>query len=419
MKNRRILVLNQHGENRGDEAAMRAMIRGLSREMQDDLHGELEFDVVVQFRDKTLCIPFQQVVRLHPIVPSLLQGVGLGFYGFALAAGLRPRFLLGPETRLMIKAYEEADMIMSAPGGPYIGDIYASHEPVHWFYIWLGALHKKPMFLYAPSCGPFRKRLYNWFRKHIYRLFDTLCIREDRSVAYLQEFLGPEASVNLTADSAVQEHIEPFQRGEYFSGERAHFADKFIVAVTGMQYKYPDDPDPARQRAHFNEVMIQLLCHVHQQRDCHFIFLPQLCGKVHDDTTYHRWLGEQLPVGASWEMVPHHFNSDQHRKVFGMSDLCLASRYHPQIFSTSCGVPGVFPCYEHKQFAYLKAMGLEDYAFDIRKLDADLLVFKLDEVLENRDKLSEMLLQKIPTLRERSATTTRLAAQLYRERVQS
>lgn len=411
MKTKHILVLNQHGENRGDEAAMRAMIRGLN----DKLGGEVEFDVVVQFRDKTLKIPFKETVRLHPIFPSVPQALGLGMYGFAFAVGLKPRFLLGAETRAVVKAYEEADMILSAPGGPYFGDIYSLHEPVHWFYVWLGALYKKPLFLYAPSCGPFKKTVYNFFRKHIYRLFKVLCIRESQSVAYLEELLGPDAKVHLTADSAVQEQVEPYRREDYFTGDRAAMARKFVVAVTGMQYKYPGDLDPARQRARFSEVLLKLMRHVNDRRDCHFIFLPQLCGKVHDDTTYHRWLGEQLPVGTSWELVPKHFNSDQHRKVFGMADICLASRYHPQIFSTSCGVPGVFPCYEHKQFAYLKAMGMEDFAQDIRKLSADALCAKLDEVLEQRDELSAMLLQRIPALRELSAQTTEMAVQLYNE----
>lgn len=409
MMSKRILIVNQHGENRGDEAAMRAMIRGLAR----DLGQDTEFDVVVQFRDKTLSIPFKQKVRLHPIFPSVLQALGLFIFGSGKFIGLPLQFLLGQETRNIIIAFENADMIISAPGGPYFGDIYAGHEPVHWFYVWLGSLYKKPMFLYSPSCGPFEKKTHNWFRRKIFKLFDTLCIREARSVDYLKKFLGSDAAVNLTADSAIQEDITPFQRNEFFTKDRARLADKFLVAVTGMQYKYPGDPDPPRQRAHFTQIFLTLMQHLNSKRDCHFIFLPQLCGNVHDDTTYHRWLGEQLPVGVSWEIVPEYFNSDQHRMVFGMADFCLASRYHPQIFSTSCGVPGIFLCYEHKQFSYLTAMGMEEFAFDIRCLDADVLCSRLDALLERYQDISKMLKDNIVKLRIQSHKSTQLAVKLY------
>lgn len=409
MKSKRILIVNQHGENRGDEAAMRAMIRGLARE----LGQETEFDVVVQFEDKTLEIPFEQKVRLHPIFPSVLKALGLFIFGSGRFIGLPLHFLLGHETRNIVIAFENADMIISAPGGPYFGDIYAGHEPVHWFYVWLGSLYKKPMFLYSSSCGPFEKKTHNWFRRKIFKLFDTLCIREARSVDYLKKFLGPDAEVNLTADSAIQEDIVPFQRNEFFTKDRARLADKFLVAVTGMQYKYPGDPDPPRQRAHFTQVFLTLMQHLNNKRDCHFIFLPQLCGNVHDDRSYHKILGDRLPFGSSWEMVPEDFNSDRHRQIFGMADFCIASRYHPQIFATSNAVPGVFPCYEHKQFAYLEAMGISGYAFDINSLDAQQMCGKIDEALAEYDSICERLKNNITGLQERSRNTSRLAAGLF------
>ena len=107
--------------------------------------------------------------------------------------------------------------------------------------------------------------------------------------------------------------------------------------------------------------------------------------------------------------MPGEFDSDQHRRVFGMADVCVASRYHPQIFATTSGVPGVFLCYEHKQFAYLEAAGMQDFAFDIRSLDPDVLCAKLDEVLERRDELLQTLKSRAAILREASANSTRLA----------
>lgn len=410
MSRKRVVVINQHGENRGDEAAMRAMIRGLDRE----LGGGADFDIVVQFRDRSLVIPFEQAVRLHHMVMPIGEIALLGVYAVGRALGLDARFLLSTEGRGIIGAIDRADLVVSAPGGPYFGDIYASHEPVHWLYVWLAKLHRKPLFLYAPSVGPFNRTMLNRFRRRVFGMFDRLCVREAGSLAYLQKLLGPLADIHLTADATIQEVIEPFQKTDYFHDERATLANKFIVAVTAMQYRYPGDPDPSAQRAHFTEAFMVCLEHLANRKDCHFIFLPQLCGKVHNDSLYHELLGKRLPAGTSWEVVPADFDSDQQRKVFGMADLCLASRYHPQIFATTCGVPGVFLCYEHKQFAYLEAVGMREFAFDIRKPDTSILCARLDEVIERREALVDTLRERTVSLREASRQSTRLAVGLLR-----
>jgi colanic acid/amylovoran biosynthesis protein len=408
MSRKRIVIVNQHGENRGDEAAMRAMIRGLDME----LGGGVDFDVVVQFRDRSLRIPFEQTVRLHHMVMPIGEIALLGLYAVGRALGLDARLLLSHGSKKIIAAIERADLVVSAPGGPYFGDIYASHEPLHWLYVWLAKLYRKPLFLYAPSVGPFNKVVHNVFRRRVFRMFDGLCVRESRSLAHLQELLGPLANIHLTADAAIQDVIEPYQKSDYFQDERAALADKLIVAVTGMQYRYPGDPDPAVQRASFTEVFLACMEHLAVRKDCHFIFLPQLYGKAHDDTLYHELLGKRLSAGTSWEVVPADFDSDRHRRVFGMADLCLASRYHPQIFATTSGVPGVFPCYEHKQFAYLEAVGMHEFALDIRKLEADALCAKLDEVIDRREELAETLRERTSILREASRESTRLAVGL-------
>lgn len=408
MNRKRIAIINQHGENRGDEAAMRAMIRGLDA----GLGEHVSFDVIVQFKDRSLHIPFEQDVRVHHMVMPMHEIALLGMYAVGLALGLKKSWLLPESARGIVEAIRSADLVVSAPGGPYLGDIYASHEPLHWLYIWLAKLHRRPLFLYAPSAGPFRKPLHNMLRRKVFGMFDAISVRESRSLENLRALLGPDVLVHLTADSAIQDVIEPVSRQEYFTGPRKGLSGKFIVAVTGMQYGYPGDADPALQKACFTEAFTACLAHLAMRRDCHFVFLPQLYGKAHDDTRYHELLGRRLPAGASWELVPAAFDSDRHRQVFGMADLCLASRYHPQIFSTTSGVPGVYACYEHKQFAYLEAVGMKDFAFDIRKLDPDLLRAKLDEAIDRREELSRMLREKTALLREASRESTRLAIEL-------
>lgn len=389
---------------------MRAMIDGLERAL-----GGARYTLIVQFQDTSLQLPFKEDVTLLHMKMPYSHFLGLVLYSVFRWTGVKMPFLLSTDTREIIRSYEEADMVMSAPGGPYFGDIYHRHEIVHWFYVWLAHVYRKPLFLYAPSAGPFRIRWLNAIRRYLYRKFDVLCVREEISRDHLVKLLGEDADIHVTADSAIQQYIEPGRRDEYFTGERSALADGYLVAVSAIQYRFPGEQDPAAAQARYTDILMQCLHHLDSRKDCHFLFIPQLYGAAHSDVPYLESLASRLPEGASFEIVDPSLDSEAQRRIFGMADLCIASRYHPQIFAATAGVPGICIYYEHKAQGFMSFLGLDDFAFDIRKLDAGRMCERLDEVLERREQLVAHIRERIGPIRERSGRTSELAAGLCRQ----
>lgn len=405
-----ILIVNQHGENRGDEAAMRAMLAAFADELED-----VEFTLLYQFQDRGLRLSFRETVRDLPIVIPPVEGLGMVLFSAARVGRLSLRRLLGPTASAIIDAYEKADIVVSAPGGPYFGDIYRNHELVHWFYVWLGALYRKPLFLYATSAGPFETAWLNPIRKRLFPKFDVLCTREDLSAQKIKQLVGPETEVHVTADSALQQAFQPLDRSEYF-GSASDRRNKFLVAVSLNDYKYPGDPDVEGRKRNYDEVMIELLSYLAEQRDCHLLLLPQLYGSVHQDAPYLERMGRSLPTNVSWEVVDVALDSDAQRRIFAMCDLHVASRYHPAIFANSGGTPGICIYYEHKALGFMQQLGLERFAFDIRKVEASELRAALDEVLDRHEELSAILDERVPPLQEAARSTTKLAVELLKRR---
>lgn len=398
-----ILVVNQHGENRGDEAAMRSMINSFERELVD-----VKFNIIAQFKDKSLKIEFNQDVDILHMLMPIHHAIGLGLYAVAKFFKIRIPFLLMGKTKEIIEAYRASDMVVSAPGGPYFGDIYYKHELAHWFYIWLACLYKKPLFLYSPSAGPFNKWSMNIVRRYLYKKFDVLCIREEISQGYLQSLLGDDFTIHLTADSALQESLEPYERSSYFKGKRAILANKYLVSVSAIQYIYPGKGNVAERQEEYTRTILKCLEHIGAKRDCHFLLFPQLYGQVHSDVPYLRQLGRSLSSDLSWEIVDPDADSDMQRRLFGMTDLCIASRYHPQIFAASNGVPGICIYYEHKALGFMSLLGLKNFAFDIRNLNADAMCAKLDEAMKRHDQLSTAIKKNIVRIQKQAKKTTKL-----------
>lgn len=404
-----ILIINQHGENRGDEAAMRAMLAAFAAAIPG-----VSFTLLYQFRDRALRLRFKEPVEDLPIVLPATSYLRGALYTLLKAGGIDARGLLPPILRRIMAAYQRADLIVSAPGGPYFGDIYIGHEIVHWWYVLLGTLFAKPLFLYAPSAGPFRSWWMNPVRRWLYPKFDVLVSREELSAAYIRGLLNDRVEVHVTADSAIQSSFAPYSRAAYFIGTRSPLRERFLVALSLNDYRYPGSRDPSAMKAAYDATMLKVLDHLAQRVDAHFLFLPQLYGNVHGDAPYLRRMAERLPAATSWELVDPGLDSDTQRQLFAMCDLHIASRYHPAIFGHVAGVPGLCIYYEHKALGFMQQLGLERFAFDIRTLRPELLTRALDELVDQREALIAGLRERVPKLQQRSARTTRLALDLIR-----
>ncbi len=406
-----ILIVNQHGENRGDEAAMRAMLARFTEEL-----GEVRFTLLYQFKDRSLRLNFREQVEDLPIALPPLDYVRALLFTAGNVAKVELDPLLSDAMRPIIEAYRSADMVVSAPGGPYFGDIYIDHEIVHWWYVWLAHRYGKPLFLYAPSAGPFENKVMNPIRRRLYPKFDVLVTREEISQSYLHGLLGKDTQVHVTADSAIQQSFPPLEREKYFVGDRAGLAQKFVVAVSLNNYKYPGASDPARLRDEYNRAMLGLIQHLSKRRDSHFLLVPQLYGSAHSDVPFLREIAGQLPKDVSLELVDQDLDSDMQRRLFAMSDLHLASRYHPAIFGHIGFTPGICIYYEHKALGFMKQLGLERFAFDIREPKLDKLCQAADELLDSRERVVAELRERVPELQKRARRTTDLAVELLRNR---
>jgi len=405
-----ILIVNQHGENRGDEAAMRAMVHAFVKHL-----GEAtKFTMVYQFRSRNLKPELNEKVNCFPMVMPAYKAFGLLIYILGKMVGISLPFLLDATTEQIARAYEATDVVVSAPGGPYLGDIYYKHELVHWFFIWIAKVYKKPVVLYATSVGPFRIRILNMLRRRLFRRFNVVCVREKISRDYIQKLCGESVRVYVTADSALQQCFPAFEKQEYFQGEKASLVDKFLVSVSAIQYSYPGMSHVPELQAHYENSILECLSHLGKRKDCHFLFFPQLYGEVHSDVPFLKKIGAKLPTDFSWEIVDKELNSDSQQRLFAMSDVCIASRYHPQIFAASAGVPGVCIYYEHKAFGFMEMMGMKEFAFDIRGLKSGDICRKLDEAVERRDELSAIIKERIIPLRETARRTTLLSVDLLK-----
>jgi colanic acid/amylovoran biosynthesis protein len=372
-----VLVVNQHGDNRGDEAALHGMLTGITRACADPVR----FTVIHQFADdrsaRGLASSSGFDVEWISLKLSPIEGLRLVVY-----LATRIHAVLGRVGAATIAAYRSADVVVSAPGGPYFGDIYIGHEPVHWLYVWMARIHRKPTVLYATSAGPFARAWANPFRRLTYRCFDAVIVREEISAAHIRALFGTRrrnVDVGVTVDAALQVLVPPSPRDSVLRR----------VVVSAIDWKYEGDPSPDARRANYDTAVAAAVGELCSGGPYEVVLVPQLHGSAHRDAPYLERLASRIRdvVGNDVTVVVFDESRDTlaQRALFASADFVVAGRYHPAVFALSSGVPQLCIPYEHKATGVLQLAGLAEFVVPIADVTPDRLVEVARHLRERTD----------------------------------
>ena len=313
--------------------------------------------------------------------------------------------LLGRVGVATIAAYRRADVVVSAPGGPYFGDLYIGHEAVHWLYVWMARFHRKPAILYATSAGPFDTAWAAPFRRFTYRCFDTIYVREEISAAHIRALFGTRrrnVTVNVSVDAALQVAVPPSPRD----------GDRRRVIVSAIDWKYPGDPAPDARRAVYDESVAAAVAELCGGEPSEVILVPQLHGTAHRDAPYLEALALCIRDAVPSDVVSVSVFDESRdmlaqRALFASADFVVAGRYHPAVFALSAGVPQVCIPYEHKATGVLALAGLSDVVVPIDEVTRERLADVAKHVVEHADDVRARSAAAAVRLRDLSATTSR------------
>jgi colanic acid/amylovoran biosynthesis protein len=385
-----IVVVNQHGDNRGDEAAMRAMVREVG-----DRVDSPRFTIIHQFADADSEVQLDHPATYLRMRMPLWEYVRLSAFAVAQLLGLRLPWLAGREGRRIVEAMSDADIVVSAPGGPYFGDLYANHEAVHWLYVWLAHKAGRPLALYAPSCGPFENRLLNPLRRRGFRWFHSIALRESISAGLLHGLTGLSAEV--TTDSALQDVVPAADRSRYAQ-------DHELLLVVSVR-----KPTEARER--HDEAVVAAIDRVCKSRPTSVVLLPQLHGRTHRDAPYLTTIAERITAAQRVEVAPETLDSRGQRALIAAADCVIAGRYHPAVFAISSATPVLVIPYEHKAMGVAEAAGIGSWATWVADLDPERLGDQALALLDDEE-VRSVLEDAGVRLRELSTRTSEMTTRL-------
>ncbi len=411
-----IVITNSHGDNRGDEAAQRSMIRVLA-----ELIPQAKFTILTN-SPKGLSMPegvevrptFAAWNRRFPFFPLPMILLWLALRKL----GLKPAWLNRLALFGSLDSIARADLVLSAPGGPYIGEIYRGHElSEHLLHLWIAEKLGKPVMIYGPSMGPFTTGR-NRIRHRLLDAVQVITLRDPISRQYLDELKVTGPLVYVAADSAFQDSVvidakrleQILVSEEIFDPANPHIP---LIGVTpaGARWNYRNAAEPKIKQAEYVALMAQTVDHLIETYGCRVVFFPQLYGRSSDLPLIQSIVDKTRYADQVCILSDRH-DSDIQQAVISRMDMMIANRYHSAIFAIKQAVPVVCIAYEHKARGVMRQAGVEENLIDIGELSFEKLSAAIRRAWENRQAIRQQLQASVPILRKSARISSHAAVAL-------
>lgn len=376
---KQIVMVNAHWSNRGDEAAIRAILDSLLKNVSD-------VQITVIFKEKEEICQFPYEGRISYVtskfLPTYLSVLKAIFFG--------ERLKCSEEMLKIMKIIEKADMLIYAPGGAVISDRFWWKKQLEYLFpVAYAEKLKIPVFFAAPSIGPFQKRKI--FRDCVLKKVNKLCVRENISCMELKKQRIVK-NVLVTTDSAFLNDIDILKNQKKLEKniELNDFIDcnEKIVGITitdlGWHVEYGKNTKIKKQiRDAFSEFIEWL-----DKKKIGVLLIPQLFGNQ-NDREYLKLFQRKNTFLLSDE-VDTYFQ----QYIISRLHAVVGMRYHSNIFAAKMSIPFVPIIYEEKMEGFVLTNNWQEMSIKLLDLSADMLRNKYGWLEEHYMELCNKLNKK-------------------------
>jgi colanic acid/amylovoran biosynthesis protein len=343
----KILIINQHTSNHGDEAAGKALLRGIRNLGITDKIGILyNVNELLDIEKFKMDDNIDHYVAPNKTFIDKLLGIATFFIPFRL---IKHFYRFGSFTKYEYELIDKYDKIINAPGGVNIGPYK------DWLYIWrlyIALKMKKDVAIYSISFGPIPDTyLFDKASKYILSNVKFLSLRDNKSQQYAKELNIDYIKSIDTAFLNNQPLIDVPKEILKSIG------DNYVVVVPNELNRWHPNfksINPSK----LNDIYLKIINYF-LDKNLKVVLLPQLFG-LQNDSKYFEVLKKQTKKQESVMIIDDIYNSEIQQKIISGAKFLVGARYHTIIFSVNNKRPFLALAYEHKMTNTLELIDLAD-----------------------------------------------------------
>lgn len=396
---RDITIVNAHWNNRGDEAALFALINKVRGSYPDSR-------ITIIFKDDNSIQQFPEIDGIDYFIGKFNVKIP-EIWISAISGGI-----LGKNEKLKktVRKLKKTDLIIYSPGGSVINDRFFWRKQMEYLLPFLcSKLFRKPLFIAAPSMGPYDVSKKNIIRKWLLKAPQTICVREDFSRKYLEE-IGITENVHVTMDLAFMDEIDMAANEKKLDDynelkDYLNSHEKTVgITITDFQWHVKLRLDKELQER-INESFHTLIEDL-TGKGYGIVFIPQLFGNQNDY--------DYMSMFKNKDAFIMRDDMDAFFQQYVISQLyaVIGMRYHSNIFAAKMGTPFIAVVYEEKMEGFIELAELRDYALPLSEISASIILEKFSLLELNYQQIKTLLKRKNGDWRKRAVKTMELLRKL-------
>ncbi len=387
-----ILIIGQPSDNRGDQAAGRAMLYGIKEICP-------ESKITVYYLNKSLT----PVLIDETVVENLFkQETGAGSFCFKLLVHFildkisSKLFMFNEECRQLLKVIKNSTLVLLSPSGPIIGDLYdIRNEMIRLIILFIAQKYKKKTMIYGPSMGPFHENsLRHFIRKIVLNKVDVITVRDEISYGYIKAARLKTKIIERTLDSAIQRSLSADRAVNYYDQLNIDPESEMLIGVTPIDLSWHPKHGKRTDVELFNKKIVDELSRglnqIQHKLNCRFVFFPQLFG-VFEDLSIIKKVINAIDDPEKCTVLSLDHDSDVQQIMISKLKMFIGMRYHSIIFSAKMNVPFVGIVYEHKAESFVSIVNMKDYMIKIEDISGNEIYDKAINVIENHENIKNAL----------------------------
>ena len=271
------------------------------------------------------------------------------------------------------------------------------------FYLYpafIAIILKKDLIFYGQTMGPFTTRCGELLARFVLRRAKLITVREAISRDILRE-LGIRAL--LTTEPAFI--LEPSFLPELQSQIVEFKGESRVVGISLSQSavllnKWPSTSAKDRLISSYVDIMAQVVDYLVQQRMARIMLVPHTYGPgKFDDRVPQSRVAAKLHSREKVLSITHEYEPEELKGAIGKCWIFIGTRMHANIAALSQGIPTIAVRCDHKTEGIMKQLGMERYLVDFYTMRIDDMVRKIDDLWDNRERISQMLQSKMKAIR--------------------
>ena len=402
-----ILIVNEHSAlNLGDDAIMYETFRALRVAYPkakitlaaNDPDSWLKYKDIRVVGSLATWVVDRQGGCWHWRKHLLLPYAGLLIFAAVLHRLIRYRLLFGsPEQRELLRAYYDADLVLSCGGG-----VFYAHHSLSPGFIWalltlaLADFLGKKTIMLPQSIVPIEGRLQRILARLVFDRVARILLRECHSLAFLEE-LGVSRPAIVLPDLAFA--LPPAPDTPVLPSSKS---GALRIGVTVID-RAAQNRSFSRQHI-YEDALVSLLLELSREYGAHLYLFSQCYGPTRDQDDRHstRRVYERVRQKTTHVILldPFH-NALEIKAAYKCMDCVIGSRTHTGIFALSNIVPVVLIGYQPKALGVMEMFRLERYHCSIETVTEDELNSMVHEVLENSEEVRIHIAQRYSQIQAR------------------